>query len=222
MREQDITARVGDLAEQVRKRVKIEDDRIELKLLWPDPHEAARHIAAHANASRGDWVLWVIGMKDSTGKIATPNPQPDPSTWWAQVRSKFENGHAPAAQFVGVPIGQERVMAIAFETDLTPFVVENEKYGAGDKVKWEVPWREGTAIRTAGRVDLLRILAPRSVLPAFEISDSDSMLRLDPSIQLVSGGDARILLDVTFYVIPATRDPITIPRHKCGVMSCLP
>jgi hypothetical protein len=209
MREQEITARVGDLAESVKKKVKIEDDRIELKLQWPDPVDAARRIAAHANASRGDWFLWVIGMKDTTGKIETPSPQPDTSTWWAQVRSKFENGHAPAAQFVGVPIGNEWVTAICFETDLAPFVVENEAFGTGDKVRWEVPWREGTAVRTAGRVDFLRMLVPLTTLPVIDVLSANANVE-NPRRP---GGKTRVTFNACLYLTPADRVPVTIPEH---------
>jgi hypothetical protein len=61
-----------------------EDSRVELKADWPiDYSKAARRIAGHANAARGDPILWLIGVDQATGvKKCTPM---DPATWFAGV-----------------------------------------------------------------------------------------------------------------------------------------
>ncbi len=38
-----------------------EDGRIELKRIWPSPQKVAERLAAHANASRGQPAIWIIG-----------------------------------------------------------------------------------------------------------------------------------------------------------------
>jgi hypothetical protein len=48
----------------------VEDDLIEFKRTWIKPHKAARRIAAHANAARGQDILWLIGV-DPAGDLVT-------------------------------------------------------------------------------------------------------------------------------------------------------
>ena len=59
-----ITVRIG--SEQARLS---RDSRVELKAEWPDAVDAARRIAGHANAARGDPVLWIIGLDEKRGAI---------------------------------------------------------------------------------------------------------------------------------------------------------
>jgi hypothetical protein len=37
---------------------------VELKADWPNPQRTARRIAGHANAARGDNILWLIGVDE--------------------------------------------------------------------------------------------------------------------------------------------------------------
>jgi hypothetical protein len=53
--------------ERVEARQPNEDSRVELKREWPaQPNRAARQIAGHVNAARGEPVLWLIGLNRST------------------------------------------------------------------------------------------------------------------------------------------------------------
>jgi hypothetical protein len=66
----------------------VEDSHVELKSQWPvvssirEARETARRIAGHANAARGEPVLWLIGVDERGGKVTGADPV-EVSNWWA-------------------------------------------------------------------------------------------------------------------------------------------
>jgi hypothetical protein len=78
--------------ERVELRQPNEDSRVEIKVEWLEPKRAARRIAGHANALRGEPVLWIIGVDEQSGVIGAS--QNELSTWWEQVKAQFD-GPAP-------------------------------------------------------------------------------------------------------------------------------
>lgn len=48
---EQVEAWVLSIVDRVRKKQRIEDDRVELKAEWPEIAKAARRVAGHANAS---------------------------------------------------------------------------------------------------------------------------------------------------------------------------
>lgn len=75
---EQVEAWVLSIVDRVRKKQRIEDDRVELKAEWPEIAKAARRVAGHANASGGDSVLWIIGLNEERGVVhALPNQQKD-------------------------------------------------------------------------------------------------------------------------------------------------
>lgn len=64
MRQIEIEAWVLRVIEQVKRGQSNEDSRVELKARWIEPEKAARQIAGHANAARGDKILWIIGLDE--------------------------------------------------------------------------------------------------------------------------------------------------------------
>jgi hypothetical protein len=136
-----------------------EDSQVELKTDWPDHARAARRIAGHANAARGDPILWVIGVDEHQGvKGAIRN---DLSTWWPQVSSHFD-GPVPVLRDVLVHWKGKTAVALYFETNQIPYLVKNPAFNKpnGGPVQLEVPWRDGTAVRSAGHSDLVLLLSP--------------------------------------------------------------
>lgn len=91
-----------------------EDQRVELKAEWPDPGKAARRIGGHANAARGDTILWLIGVDESRGVVGTTAV--DLASWYPQVDSWFD-GPAPSVTPVVVPIDGTTIVALLFDTD---------------------------------------------------------------------------------------------------------
>jgi hypothetical protein len=221
MRNQEIESLVRDLADRVSKGLRIEDDRIEFKLQWMTDHnEAARRVAGHANQARAEWILWITGMSDSSGKFATPQPQVDPEKWWSQVESEFEGKVAPQPRILQVAIGQEIVTAILFETARPPYVVRNAAYGlpGAGPVRWEIPWREGTATKTAGRGEAIQILFPLTKLPRLDILEASFSVR-DTGISIGNEKQVGVTLRQVLYLTPVDEMPITIPRHRIRTYS---
>lgn len=61
MRDMHLEAKVLEIADLVRSGQHVEDHFIELNADWPlEPNRAARRIAGHANASRGQPALWIV------------------------------------------------------------------------------------------------------------------------------------------------------------------
>ncbi len=149
------------VADRVRASAPIEDSRVELKAEWPDAVDAARRIAGHANAARGDPVLWIIGLDEKRGAIgAAVN---ELAKWHPKVQAQFD-GIAPAMEDFLVPYDGQTLVALLFETSGAPFVVRNPMFGkpGGGPISRETPWREGTSIRSATRTDLIRLLRTTS------------------------------------------------------------
>jgi hypothetical protein len=215
MRPHELEGWVLQVLERIDRKQPIEDARIELKAKWPDPQDAARRIAGHANAARGAQVLWLIGA-DEVGGAAGASASGFAS-WWAQVQSHFD-GPAPNPFDLNVvaPNGST-VVAILFDVERVPFVVKNPVHGikGGGPVSHEVPWREGTATRTARRSDLIKLLVPLEHLPEIEPLSAEliaqrSTLNTSPPQTLVHW-----FLEVALYVEPASSARVVVPCHRC-------
>src|SRR5690242_6350206 len=69
-----------------------EDAHVELKAAWLEPQKVARQIAAHANAARGEPILWLIGVDEKTGVVGAE--QKNLADWFSALRGQFD-GVAP-------------------------------------------------------------------------------------------------------------------------------
>ncbi len=207
MRPHEIEAWVLRIVDIVTNHQPIEDSRVELKRVFIDPRKAARRIAGHANASQGAQVLWVIGLDEEQGIIGVDDTEF--SSWWGQVSSCFD-GLAPGFEHINVPVGEGKVLtAVLFETDRAPYVVKTPN---GGEVQCEVPWREGTMVRTAKRSDLIKVLSPLVTTPTFEViecivySNSNSY---EASLNWFT--------EISLYVISDLSVTHVFPFHKCSV-----
>jgi hypothetical protein len=220
MRPEQIEYWVLSLVDQVEKRVRVEDSRVELKAEWPDPRTAARRIAGHANAAGGDTILWVIGLDELRGVVHFTAT--DIAKWLAQLASEFD-ALAPSVTDMIVPTVTGPLVALLFDTWRRPYVVKNTAHGSpgGGPVSLEVPWRAGTTVRSARREELLRILVPLQLLPSIELlSSSARATRRQPILiepgylpaQRAEHIDWRIYL--TLYVTPRTSELLVLPVHK--------
>jgi hypothetical protein len=220
MRPEQLEAWVLSLVDQVARGSRVEDSRVELKAQWPEPRVAARRIAGHANSSGADNILWVIGLDEVKGVV--PFTPIDIADWAKQVAAECD-GLEPSLTELAVPTASGSLMALLFDATRRPFVVKNVVYGnvGGGSVALEVQWRSGTAIRSARREDLLRILVPIQALPALELlSASASADRQDPAEPGYGGGPEQQVehiqwnIRVTVYVTPRTSDLLVLPVHK--------
>jgi hypothetical protein len=199
---------------RVESRQPIEDSRVELKSSWPEAPKAARRIAGHANAARGEPILWLIGIDEKKG-IIKGAAQEDMANWFQEVKSQFD-GLPPTVTDLNVPVEGTTVVALLFETDRAPFVVKNPEGGA---IQFEVPWRENTSIRSANRSDLMMLLSPLQKLPSFEVLNG----------KLIQGVQSNLYIDeqkpgwhfqewhlqMKLYITPGSDTRIVIPFHRC-------
>jgi hypothetical protein len=211
MKAHQVESWVLGIIDRVKAGQPVEDSRVELKSEWIAPEKAARRIAGHANAARGARILWIIGLDEDRG--VTGAKREELANWYPRVESHFD-GLAPGMISYSVPTGDDTVVALLFETERVPFVVSNPCFGrqGGGAVAREVPWREGTRVRSAKREDLLRLLSPLQVLPDIEVLDG--LLAAE-----WRGPDDDVCLSwslaLTLYVVPRGDQRIVIPFHKC-------
>jgi hypothetical protein len=209
MDKRQLEDKVYGLAQRVKQGHRVEDTTIELKSQWPETSAAARRLAGAANAARGESVLWIVGIDEGTSAIVGADEN-ELTNWLSSVKKHFEGGVAPhLALSVAVPIDGKNVVALWFDTDQSPYLVNNPSYGisGGGPVQYEVPWREGTGVRTAKRADLLRLLLKAAKLPRIEIRYA----------QMVHSHHAdhkeRWQLTVQFFAVPQNDDAVTFPAH---------
>ena len=113
------------------------DSFLELKREWIPPNaKAARRIAGHANAARGENILWIIGVDEKEGVIGVNASEL--ASWYSAVESSF-NELVPRMLPLNIPVNGVIVVALLFETDRAPFVVKNPVHGVsgGDPVELE-------------------------------------------------------------------------------------
>jgi hypothetical protein len=211
MRKNELEVWVLNIIDRVELAQPHEDARVELKREWPEPKKAARRIAGHANAAGGDLILWIIGLDEKTGVVGADGM--NVADWYSQVKAEFNQLPPELSLDLNVPVKGGAVVALLFETDRAPYVVKNPAYGveAGVSAGLEVPWREGTAVRSATRSELLRLLSPLQRLPGFEALEGSLKMRLSEEL-----GPQRPSwhLILKLYITPKTV-PVTIPYHRC-------
>lgn len=218
MRPSKLEAWVLAVLDQVDQGQANEDARVELKAAWPDdPAKAARRIAGHANAARGESILWIIGVDQERG--AVPAPAVDLAQWFPRVQAQFD-GIAPSLTDLVVPHHAGAVVALHFDTTRAPFVVKNAVHGGA--VTLEVPWREGTRVRSATRADLLKLLVPKISLPRVEPVHAS----VKGSIERYGSGEDEVQtrwdLEFALYVEPCNEARVVFPRHRAALWFRLP
>ena len=144
--------------------------------------------------------------------------------WLGAVTRHFD-GLAPRVTAYNVPAGRGhrgrplQVVALGIETERAPFVVRL----SGGQPSFEVPWFDTSdgLIRSAGRMELVKLLAPLSDLPRFEVLEAELTFYHNPHAG--NGGKAlyRWTLDGSLYVMPSGDARVVVPLHRChgGVAS---
>lgn len=213
MRRHNIEAWVIQVATTIRRGENLEDSLVELKADWPtDYHKAARRIAGHANASRSEPILWVVGLDEKNGVRGAGSI--DVSAWYAQVSQFFED-RIPELTTLNVLFEDHTLVALYFVTDLPPYVVKNPLFGqpGAGPIEREVPWREATRVRTATRADLLKLLVPLERLPEMELLSGEVIA----SHEKDDMNKIHWRVSAEIYVTPRTLDRIVFPYHKCSL-----
>ena len=196
----EIEYRVHQVIEALQQGAPVEDSLVEVKSKWPDEaFKAARRIAGHANAARGEPVLWIIGLDEQEG--VTGADFNEFAGWWGQVESHFDQGVAPDPMPLNIPTEDGVVVAIHFETSRSPFVVKNPE---GGRISREVPWRRATAVQSARRSDLIDLLVPVSRTPKVEVNGG-TLTAAD------SGGSREWRVDLALFISPMADERIVLP-----------
>jgi hypothetical protein len=99
-----------DVLDRVASGGRLEDSRVEIKREWPDPVEAARRIAGHANAARGAPILWLIGVDEKARTIPGADYK-ELANWFPRLQSQFDE-LAPSLQDLNVPYKGVTVIAL--------------------------------------------------------------------------------------------------------------
>lgn len=154
-------------------------------------------------------MLWIIGVDEHAATIAGARLE-DLASWYPQVEAEFE-GHAPSLlRSLSVVHEDAVVVGLLFAADHPPYVVRNRSgrdAGAGPATR-EVPYREGTATRSATRADLLRILAPRAYLPVFEA--------VNGFLQLAANNNHDF--SVELYCMPRLESQVGLAVHRITIL----
>jgi hypothetical protein len=205
LRRIEIEARALQAVEAVLAGGRVEDDLIECKADWPDESKV-RQLAAHANAARGDPIIWLIGVDEKTHQVTKPRDV-DQADWWAVMSKRFDEVF-PELLHVVVHIDDGKtVAALAFTTDQSPYVITR---GAElGRVEREVPIRVATGTRSAHRHELLRMLAPVVAVPqAFPINVSVSTSVHDWH------ESSPLMLSATVFFEHSGAAPVMLPVHQ--------
>jgi hypothetical protein len=219
MRKHELESKTLDIVDRVTKHQPNEDFAVELKSDWVAPERIARRLAAHANAARGEPILWVIGLDEALGVVGADDAEL--ANWLPKVISHFESGLAPSLILnVNVPVGGKTLVSLYFETERAPYLVKNPVYGQSGQgpVEYELPWRDGNATRTGRRADLLRLLMPGERLPEVEVLSASIECQDRTQENVAQGGAATLIwiLRAKLYIAPKSRERISIPRHRCS------
>lgn len=211
MRSQEIEAWVLAIVDRLKANEPVEDSNVELKSKWSDRFDRmARRLAGHCNAARGEPVLWIIGIDEKGGKVVGAERK-DIVEWLHAVRLHFDSVPPDLEKDMVVPVEDTSVVAMLFDTSRAPYVVKNPANGqpGGGPVEREVPWRDGTSVRSARREDLIRLLVPMQHLPAIEV------LNAKFDVFEYTRAKLRWKLSLELYVEPADRKRVVIPVHRC-------
>lgn len=190
-----------------------EDARDEVKSDWlNDARKAARQLAGLANAARGEPIPWLIGVDERKGVVGAAYEEL--SSWWAKVRKHFD-GLPPAMINVNVPHDKGTVVALQFETDQPPYVVE------APQERLEVPWREANATKSARRFQLLQILSPVASRPhvdgvEWEFKHSPGLRTIDVHGTRQERQVENWYCKVSFHLQPPPGEELTLYEDRSG------
>jgi hypothetical protein len=109
-----------------------------------------------------------------------------------------------------------KVMAVHIETERAPFVVyrSNKKRKDGSRPT-DVLWEDKKTLRTARRLDLVKLVAPLRDLPSLEVINADLNLYENINRKLEPGIAYHWSLDATLYIVPQKAEKLVLPYRKC-------
>ena len=206
--------------ERVAKHQFEEDSLVELKRSISDDYKIARRIAGHCNAARGETVLWIIGadeIEGITGHEGFDLAEALPRIW------HYFDGERPEFSAVSLEFSGQRCTALAFSADRVPYVIKNPRYGseAGHVIEREIPWRDGTRVRTAKRDEVIRLLLDYTLSPQVEFFSGEVFSFSEKhSDEKLTADSVMLRIHIVFYVMPRCDQPLIIPYHRIRGYFC--
>jgi hypothetical protein len=221
----EIEAWTLEVVDRMKAGAQLEDRRVELKRQWPTPPDvdyprAARQLAGLANANHPEPVLWLVGIDEQTRQVVGANAI-ETTTWWNGVGSCFD-GDPPDLDDLVVTVDGNTIVALCFETSAAPFVVKSPSHGTvtGHYIASEVPWRDGTMVRSIRKHELRTLLAPRLTAP--EVRANSAMLSLQESMGPGSEFAPRWSGSMTWTVESLVSKRVTLPIHRMTLQIEIP
>jgi hypothetical protein len=125
----------------------------------------------------------------------------------------FVDAHTPVFRTFQILVGDHTCYALAFDSEEVPFLIKNPSKGtqSTEVIEFEVPWREGTMVRSARRGELLSILYRRGPLPDFELLSAIYGVESQKSVNEVKA-TGTIRLEI--YIVPRSDDPVVLPLRR--------
>jgi hypothetical protein len=209
-----IEIRALQALERLEKGMFSEDSLIELKRELSDPCKVARRIAGHCNAARGETVIWIVGVDEKKGIVEWNAP--DFAEYMPQVWSYFQCD-PPEFNAVSLEFSGKHCMALGFYSARPPYLVKNPAFGKepGHVIESEIPWRDGTKVRTARRDEVMRLLMDYTLSPEIEVFEGEVFeVPLNPNDKKPPDGYVTLAVYLSFYLMPRSNDPIIVPHHR--------
>jgi hypothetical protein len=191
---------VRDTVERVLEGGQLEDSRFEAKAKLPRQLlRTAERLAGHANASRGQPIIWLIGLDEDACSFG-PEPKVDLAELLPQLGKLFDGREIPRLlrdhRFY---FDEKSVLALEFDTSYPPYVVNRQ---TGNEWTFAIPWRYGTRVMAARR-DQIRELLTRQ-LSGPDVRPLDLSFEVQPSDWITISG--RLL-----FTLPTGAQPVFLP-----------
>lgn len=197
-----------------------EDTLVEIKSEWiKESDKAARRLAGHANAAKGEPLIWIFGV-DEKAKLVIGVEAVEMEHWVKSVGKHFDGAAPELILHINIHFEDKTVVALYFDTSrAAPFVVKNPD---GGYPEFEVPWRSGTRLRAAKREDLLNLLLPVVTVPQIKILNSEVTLGIRSEEYTGSYLNQPKKTHVwkliaNLYFTPQTKERIVIPHNNCRI-----
>ncbi|MDZ7703049.1 MAG: hypothetical protein U5L04_01020 [Trueperaceae bacterium] len=215
MNDEERIALILKQADIVENGQSVEDNRIELKRqVEDDHHKAARQIGGLLNASRGEYVLWIIGLDEKRGVLGAE--QTEMSNWWPKVKRRFE-GTPPKLYIISAAHEKGNLVGLFFETKEIPCIIKNKDESRSEL---EVPWRDANGTRSAEQSDLRLLLLDIPETPEVEISGGHITFHTydhDHTGKPYMLNTPIFYFQLELFFKKKKAGTITIPVHRCEV-----
>lgn len=218
MRVQELQARVKPIINAVMQGRPVEDTRVEVKSAWIEALQAARRLAGHANAASGEPIIWIFGIDEKAKEVIGVETL-EMDNWIKSLEKHFD-GAAPAlVTHTNIHLQNKTVVVLYFETHhAAPFIIKNPK---GGYPEFEVPWRSGTRLRAAKRVEILQILLPNLRIPRVDVLSAELSLAVQQGAYgtAYQNANKRLFLwtiTADLYITTQTQGRIVIPHRNCS------